>query len=175
MWPNLQFPADLVTFTEEILNGKLHFLCSVRSLKVCLIKSYFCWQFVILWNDLLYKKENFCCLFFSLIFKSNFSCRGQIIVTRSNKQTKLLKLSFLFLLCWNWFVVLGQDISSFSTCGCTWFINKRKTKVKVCDDSLYLPLSPLIHILMKMMKIKMKMLWIISGKTKHTHQRKTNS
>ena len=30
MWPNPQFPADLVTFTEEILNGKLHFLCSVR-------------------------------------------------------------------------------------------------------------------------------------------------
>ena len=28
MWPNLQFPADLVTFTEEILNGKLHFLSS---------------------------------------------------------------------------------------------------------------------------------------------------
>ena len=27
MWPNLRFPADLVTFTEEILNGKLHFLC----------------------------------------------------------------------------------------------------------------------------------------------------
>ena len=23
-----QFPADVVTFTEEILNGKLHFLCS---------------------------------------------------------------------------------------------------------------------------------------------------
>ena len=28
MWPNRQFPADLVTFTEEILNGKLHFLRS---------------------------------------------------------------------------------------------------------------------------------------------------
>ena len=28
MWPNLQSTADLVTFTEEILNGKLHFLCS---------------------------------------------------------------------------------------------------------------------------------------------------
>ena len=26
MLPNPQFPADLVTFTEEILNGKLHFL-----------------------------------------------------------------------------------------------------------------------------------------------------
>ena len=24
MLPNPQFPADLVTFTEEILNGKLH-------------------------------------------------------------------------------------------------------------------------------------------------------
>ena len=30
MWPNPQFPADLVTFTEEILNGKLLFLCSER-------------------------------------------------------------------------------------------------------------------------------------------------
>ena len=29
MWANPQFPADLVTFTEEILNGKLHFSCSV--------------------------------------------------------------------------------------------------------------------------------------------------
>ena len=29
MWPNSQFSADLVTFTEEIINGKLHFLCSV--------------------------------------------------------------------------------------------------------------------------------------------------
>ena len=29
MWPNPQVTADLVTFIEEILNGKLHFLCSV--------------------------------------------------------------------------------------------------------------------------------------------------
>ena len=28
MWPNPQETADLVTFTEKILNGKLHFLCS---------------------------------------------------------------------------------------------------------------------------------------------------
>ena len=28
MQPNPQETADLVTFTEEILNGKLHFLCS---------------------------------------------------------------------------------------------------------------------------------------------------
>ena len=25
MWPNPQFPAELVTFTEEIPNWKLHF------------------------------------------------------------------------------------------------------------------------------------------------------
>ena len=29
MWPNPQETSDLVTFTEEILNWKLHFLCSV--------------------------------------------------------------------------------------------------------------------------------------------------
>ena len=28
MWPNPQIPVDLIAFTEEILNGKLHFLCS---------------------------------------------------------------------------------------------------------------------------------------------------
>ena len=31
MWLNPQFPADLVAFTEEILNGKLNFLCSACS------------------------------------------------------------------------------------------------------------------------------------------------
>ena len=28
MWANPQFFANLDTFTEEILNGKLHFLCN---------------------------------------------------------------------------------------------------------------------------------------------------
>ena len=28
MWPNLPEPPDLVTFTEEIINRKLQFLCS---------------------------------------------------------------------------------------------------------------------------------------------------
>ena len=28
MWPNPQDTADLATFTKEIFNGKLHFLCS---------------------------------------------------------------------------------------------------------------------------------------------------
>ena len=33
MWPNPDFPADLVTFTGEILNWKFHFLCSVYCMK----------------------------------------------------------------------------------------------------------------------------------------------
>ena len=31
MWPNPQETADLVTFTEEILCGKLHFLFTVAN------------------------------------------------------------------------------------------------------------------------------------------------
>ena len=30
MWPNSQETVDLVTFIKEILNGKIHFLCSVK-------------------------------------------------------------------------------------------------------------------------------------------------
>ena len=31
MWSNPQKTEDLVTFTEEILNGKLHFMCSEQA------------------------------------------------------------------------------------------------------------------------------------------------
>ena len=40
MRPNPQFPVDLVTFSEEMLNGKLHLLCSVIQ-RACLLK----WSF----------------------------------------------------------------------------------------------------------------------------------
>ena len=30
MWPNPPETADLVTFTEEILNGKLQFFCAAH-------------------------------------------------------------------------------------------------------------------------------------------------
>ena len=40
MWPNPQFPADLVTFTEEILNEKLHFLCSDPSSDLIIFKIW---------------------------------------------------------------------------------------------------------------------------------------
>ena len=38
---NPQFSADLVTFTEEILNGKLHFLCSDNSSQDEFLLEYF--------------------------------------------------------------------------------------------------------------------------------------
>ena len=50
MLPNQQETADLVMFTEEILNGKLHFLCtndtyylvfflSINYLKLCSVNN----------------------------------------------------------------------------------------------------------------------------------------
>ena len=42
MWPKRQETADLITFTEEILNEKLHFLYSVSWLVlVCYIPSMY--------------------------------------------------------------------------------------------------------------------------------------
>ena len=38
MWPDPQFHADLITLTEEILKGKLHFLCSDQGITDTLIK-----------------------------------------------------------------------------------------------------------------------------------------
>ena len=35
MWPNPQETKDLVTFTEEIFNEKLHFLCNVTQVFYC--------------------------------------------------------------------------------------------------------------------------------------------
>ena len=44
MWPNPQFPVDLITFTEEILNEKFHFFVERYGqrveLKLCL--SWIC-------------------------------------------------------------------------------------------------------------------------------------
>ena len=40
MWPNPQVPADLVAFTEDLLNGKLHFLCSTSSEKARLLCDF---------------------------------------------------------------------------------------------------------------------------------------
>ena len=50
MWPNPQFPAHLVTFTEEILDRRLHFLCSV----IGLLKAFENWFHYFSHVDLLF-------------------------------------------------------------------------------------------------------------------------
>ena len=46
MWPNLQLPADLVTLTEEILNGKIHFLRSELQYQDVIWRHYVHWLLV---------------------------------------------------------------------------------------------------------------------------------
>ena len=50
MWPNLQFPAHLVTFTEEILNGKFIFCAVIPLYHFAHIDSDFYLQLCI-WDD----------------------------------------------------------------------------------------------------------------------------
>ena len=47
MWPNPQSPADLVTFTEKIFNGKLHIFCSVDFLKFDEVELIICYLNII--------------------------------------------------------------------------------------------------------------------------------
>ena len=39
MWTNPQFSVDLYSFSKEILNGKLHFLCSEKFIKSVLLDT----------------------------------------------------------------------------------------------------------------------------------------
>ena len=53
MWPNPQIPADLVAFTEEILNEKLDFLCSA----IYLVNDMFNWTFIFYYVQLAIDKS----------------------------------------------------------------------------------------------------------------------
>ena len=76
MWPNPQeaLTVDLVTFTEEIRNGKLHFLGSVSKNVVDAIFKY---SFLKFTKQLPFKTLNsfiWCSLFkYSVILKMNIS------------------------------------------------------------------------------------------------------
>ena len=52
MWPHPQEIADLVKFTEEILNGKLNFLCSVISEKDGYLTTFKTW------SNIFYQKQS---------------------------------------------------------------------------------------------------------------------
>ena len=60
MWPNPQFPADLISFTEEILNGKLHFLCIAHNKTPKISQSLI----VVVITQMAVKKKNKTVLFF---------------------------------------------------------------------------------------------------------------
>ena len=47
MRPNAQFPADLITFTEEIINGKLNFMLCESCWK-----GYYCYNLIINCKDI---------------------------------------------------------------------------------------------------------------------------
>ena len=47
MWPNLQFSADLVTFTKETLNGKLHISCSDADIDITKLNVHSSLKFLI--------------------------------------------------------------------------------------------------------------------------------
>ena len=66
MWPNRHFPADLVTFTEKILNGKLHFLCSGYD-NVLLLYQFSWWLNLAVTGE---DQKDLTWAFFTLYFKS---------------------------------------------------------------------------------------------------------
>ena len=83
MWPNPQKTADLVTFTEEILNGKLTFLCSGHvwflksvSSKISLIGDH--WHEIIL----LKKLSNFTKFMADARLKIQSSCIQPVVQTQ---------------------------------------------------------------------------------------------
>ena len=81
----IQFPADLAKFTEEILNGKLHFLCSVRMAEN--LQKYFSVIYTsnklrMIFREIFTAKRNF--LFFSIMWKS-FECLFSQNFVRNNQ------------------------------------------------------------------------------------------
>ena len=54
MWPDLQFSADLVTFTEVIHNGKFYFLCIDIQAYPCPIQTYsaILWYITLAYSEL---------------------------------------------------------------------------------------------------------------------------
>ena len=70
MWPNPQETGDLVTFTEEILNGKLYF-CAVFVCKT---------SYSIQWKDCFgYKLCEVCIFFLGNLTKWSMFCKGKSV------------------------------------------------------------------------------------------------
>ena len=84
--PIRNFPADLVTFTEEILNGKIYFLCSVKS------KSFIAKSMEIYTEMLLFKHEDPSICFSGPV--SNFDKIGASLETNVVNSQGMLFLAY---------------------------------------------------------------------------------
>ena len=93
MWLNPQFNADLVTFTEEILNGKLHFLCSVGT-SPCVDNILSLWACFLCF--LAYEKEKFICPFLQQKFRYGVLFSNKVSFSSNNWQTLTDKLHLPF-------------------------------------------------------------------------------
>ena len=118
MWPNLQFPADLVTFTKKILNGKLHLLCSVSVWGTKKLFSKFKIYSLTRKNDFERSKSKSCIMCLTL------SC---LVVTKGHTRSNKLKLKDRSIK-WSWSVYLKRLISF------TQFFPKKLSKHKNCCD-----------------------------------------
>ena len=124
MWPNPQFSADLVTFTKEILDGKLHFLCidciaqnvirlrhhSHRQLigygvRTKFLFSYLCWWF----QRVTHRKR----IMYNFVYLSP----TQILFSRNVPQRKIGRLPIIYL-AYNFFNLFPS----------TYFCYERKVK-----------------------------------------------
>ena len=113
MWPNPQFPADLVTFTEETMNWKFHFWsigieCDLSWLKRTFILLNAIWR-----NDKFTSFYQFCLSALEGMF-SRFIYSSQHHGSFLSVSTLLVKLTaFEFLpelilnliTCFSWFVL----------------------------------------------------------------------
>ena len=96
-----QFPADLITFTEEILNGKLHFCvhCDMSCVPVSGLNFILSLTYHLQQNPFIQKygmQEGFC--FSALIFNSfNMAFKVQGLIQKSATKS-VLDCSFLIFL-----------------------------------------------------------------------------
>ena len=90
MWPSSQFTADLVTFTEEILHGKLYFLCSQ-------IQAFWFSARLIIWKIFRKSSETLICRkdadsCFCII--SDFGCKTNYALAKIKKSSILIILKY---------------------------------------------------------------------------------
>ena len=120
MWPNLQFPWDLVTFIEEILYGKLDFLCSVSEVLPTCFKSGTCYG--------QNRKRSFIIQLTFTFSKSTIETLKVWNMFRvNNKNTRTTSLTFFRCFCcllWTYFTYLSSiSVVKFEQVNVRWAVS----------------------------------------------------